>query len=79
MHPYTQLLLASVPLPDPILERKRVRLPILGDPPSPFHPPRGCPFSSRCPMAQAICREKKPELKEVGEGHKVACHFYENK
>jgi oligopeptide/dipeptide ABC transporter ATP-binding protein len=76
LHPYTQLLLASIPIPDPILERQRVRLPIVGEPPSPFHPPSGCPFSSRCPMAQPICRQVAPELKDTGvPGHRVACHL----
>jgi oligopeptide transport system ATP-binding protein len=75
LHPYTQLLLASIPIADPILEKKRVRFPIVGEPPSPFHPPRGCPFSSRCPKAMSMCREVKPELKEVAEGHQVACHL----
>jgi oligopeptide/dipeptide ABC transporter ATP-binding protein len=76
LHPYTQLLLASIPILDPILERKRTRFPIVGEPPSPFHPPPGCPFSSRCPKAQSICRAVAPMLKETDVlGHKVACHF----
>jgi len=76
LHPYTQLLIASIPIADPILERQRVRFPILGEPPSPFNPPSGCPFRSRCPKAQAICAQEMPALKEVGtSGHKVACHF----
>ena len=76
LHPYTQLLIASIPIADPILERQRVRFPILGEPPSPFTPPSGCPFRSRCPKAQAICAQEMPLLKEVAtSGHKVACHF----
>lgn len=75
LHPYTQLLLASIPIADPILEKKRVRFPIVGEPPSPFQPPSGCPFSSRCPKAMAICREVKPELKEITPGHWVSCHL----
>ncbi|HEV7735939.1 MAG TPA: ABC transporter ATP-binding protein [Chlamydiales bacterium] len=76
LHPYTQLLIASIPIADPILERQRVRFPILGEPPSPFNPPSGCPFRSRCPKAQAICAQDMPLLREVTtSGHKVACHF----
>jgi len=77
LHPYTQLLLSSIPIADPILDKQRVRFPIVGEPPSPFQPPSGCPFSSRCPKAMDICREIKPELKETAPGHWVSCHLAE--
>lgn len=76
LHPYTQLLLASIPLPDPLLEKKRLRHVALGEPPSPLNPPPGCPFSSRCPKAMPICRITAPKLQRVTEGHSVACHLY---
>jgi len=80
LHPYTQGLLASIPIPDPILERQRVRFPILGEPPSPFHPPSGCPFHPRCPKVLPICRTVEPVLKDTGlDGHKVACHLMDFK
>ncbi len=76
LHPYTQLLIDSVPLPNPIEERKRRRLPIHGEPPSPLSTIKGCPFASRCPHAMPICREQKPTLSPVTEHHVVACHLY---
>ncbi len=77
LHPYTELLLASIHLPNPELERKRTRVFISGDPPSPLHPPPGCPFSTRCPKAMPICRIERPKLVQIGEGHEVACHLYD--
>ena len=74
-HPYTQALLSAIPIPDPVLERKRDRLPLHGEIPSALTPPKGCPFASRCPHAQAICHEKHPEWKEIAPGHRVACHL----
>ncbi|MCS6853677.1 MAG: dipeptide ABC transporter ATP-binding protein [Elioraea sp.] len=74
-HPYTQALLAAIPLPDP---RRRRTAPLLsGDPPSPFDVPAGCAFRSRCPHARDRCREERPELREVSPGHRVACHYAE--
>jgi oligopeptide transport system ATP-binding protein len=73
-HPYTEALLAAVPIPDPSIKRKRVHL--QGDVPSPIHPPAGCHFHTRCPIAQkGLCDTEKPALKSVGEGHAVACHL----
>lgn len=77
LHPYTQLLLASIPIADPILEKQRVRFPIVGEPPSPFQPQKGCPFSSRCLKAMPICREVKPVLKETAPGQWASCHLAE--
>ena len=74
-HPYTIALIGAVPNPDP--EQNREVSLLEGDIPSPINVPPGCPFATRCPQAKEICREAKPELREVGGGHMVACHFVE--
>ncbi|MFJ6796828.1 ABC transporter ATP-binding protein [Streptomyces sp. NPDC091268] len=73
-HPYTRALLSAVPLPDPAAERRRERIVLLGDPPSPAAPPPGCTFHPRCPLAQEVCRTERPLLRPVA-GREVACHF----
>jgi peptide/nickel transport system ATP-binding protein len=73
-HPYTEILLSAVPVPNPRTPAKRMLL--QGDPPSPANPPSGCRFHTRCPMAQAVCKEQQPVLTpREAEGHLVACHF----
>lgn len=74
LHPYTQALISAIPMPDP--RRKKERIVLEGDVPSPMNPPTGCPFHPRCPAAMAECSQVKPALKEVKPGHRVACHLY---
>lgn len=73
LHPYTQALFSSIPIPDPTVRRKRIVL--SGDVPSPVNPPRGCRFHTRCSKAVDVCSQEEPELIDVGNGHLVACHL----
>ncbi|MCX6988402.1 MAG: ATP-binding cassette domain-containing protein [Chlamydiae bacterium] len=74
LHPYTQALLAAIPIADPKLERARDKTMITGEIPSPIELPIGCPFSTRCPKATVQCHIKKPEWKQVSTDHFIACH-----
>ena len=73
LHPYTQSLMSAIPTMDP--DHKKQRIVLRGDIPSAIDLPAGCPFADRCPQCQAQCRESKPELRDVGGGHMVACHL----
>ncbi len=75
VHPYTSALLSAIPVPDPAENRRRQRIAVGGEPPSPVNPPSGCVFHTRCPRVRDICRTEIPRLSEYGNGHAAACHF----
>lgn len=77
MHPYTKALLSAVPVPDPDVKMERTILE--GDLPSPANPPAGCKFNTRCPKCMDICTKEAPQLKIMDNGHKIACHLYNDK
>jgi oligopeptide transport system ATP-binding protein len=76
LHPYTQALLSAIPIPDPIAGKKRKRIMLEGDVPSPVNTVTGCKFISRCKHASEKCKEQNLKLKEVSPGHFVACSLY---
>ncbi len=76
LHPYTQMLLSAVPIPDPRIAKTRKRVKLEGEPPSPINPPSGCRFHPRCPYARDICKREEPPFIEVEKGHHVACWLY---
>jgi peptide/nickel transport system ATP-binding protein len=73
LHPYSRALLSAVPIPDPEIHRDRLLL--QGDVPSPYNPPSGCRFHTRCPMREAVCSQEDPELRDMGNEHWVSCHL----
>jgi oligopeptide transport system ATP-binding protein len=77
LHPYTQALLSAIPIPDPDTVRRRKRIILSGDIPSPVNPPSGCRFHTRCPVAFARCSVEVPAFIEFEPGHRAACHWVE--
>ena len=75
LHPYTKALFSAIPMPDPDIKKERVILE--GDIPSPANPPAGCKFHTRCSKCMEICKEKVPQAKDMGGGHVVCCHLYD--
>jgi peptide/nickel transport system ATP-binding protein len=80
VHPYSIALLSAVPIPDPAIEKKRKRIILKGDVPSPSNPPSGCAFQTRCWLKEKLgnperCSTESPQLVQVSTGHQVACHF----
>jgi oligopeptide/dipeptide ABC transporter ATP-binding protein len=73
LHPYTKALLSAIPIPDPIAERTRTRIILRGEVPSPVNPPPGCHFHPRCSLAIPECSQARPPLRDIGNGHYVAC------
>jgi oligopeptide/dipeptide ABC transporter ATP-binding protein len=73
-HPYTKALLSAIPVPDPTKKKERILL--VGDVPSPINPPSGCCFHTRCQYCMDICRQQVPELKPLSENHNAACHLF---
>ncbi len=77
LHPYTKALFSAIPIPDPDVKINRIILE--GSIPSPANPPKGCKFHTRCAQCMEICETEAPEARDVGGGHMVSCHLYDNK
>ncbi|MCM3340116.1 dipeptide ABC transporter ATP-binding protein [Paenibacillus sp. MER TA 81-3] len=75
LHPYTRALMSSIPVPDPEIEAQKERIVLSGELPSPIHPPSGCHFRTRCPLASDRCAQAEPPFREAKPGHFVACHL----
>ena len=75
LHPYTRALMSSIPVPDPEIEAQKERIVLSGELPSPIHPPSGCHFRTRCPLASERCAQAEPPFREAKPGHFVACHL----
>ncbi|MBI5257850.1 MAG: ATP-binding cassette domain-containing protein [Burkholderiales bacterium] len=76
LHPYTQALMAAVPVADPVVEAQRQRAVVVGEVPSAMRPPPGCRFHPRCPQAMPVCKTQDPALLDLGSGRAVACHLH---
>ena len=76
LHPYTQALVSSIPVPDPRYARRKKRVELKEEIPTPINPPRGCRLHPRCPYAMPVCREREPPMIEYGRRHRVACWLY---
>ncbi|MDO5755181.1 MAG: ATP-binding cassette domain-containing protein [Tissierellia bacterium] len=76
LHPYTKALLSAIPIPDPKIQKKRQRIHLEGDVPSPIDPKEGCRFCDRCPEKMEICEKITPKLQEIAPHHEVACHLF---
>ena len=79
VHPYTKALLSASPIPDPAIEKKRKRIILTGNVPSPIARPSGCFFHPRCPFKMPICEKEYPEMKSVSSNHQVACHLVDKR
>ena len=75
MHPYTKALLSAIPVPDVDVDHEPILLE--GDIPSPYNPPKGCLFHTRCKYAMECCKNEVPQMRQIGENHCVACHLYD--
>ena len=74
LHPYTRALMSSIPIPDPVEEKRKRRIPLEGEIPSPINPKPGCRFAARCKYVTEACTQETPELREIEPEHFVACH-----
>jgi len=79
LHPYTKMLFASMPVPDPFEAKRKPKVEVIGEPPSPINPPPGCRFHPRCQYAMDICKKEEPPLVMAEKGHFVACWLYAKK